>query len=180
MVISRQRQKIVLGAARDTPLGRIWVAATAEGLVAVSLWDDQDRFAAEVAQLAGGEPALVAAGETVVTEAVAQVTAYLAGERREFDLPIDWSVLTPFQTEVLRAVQAIPYGRLSTYGEIARQIGQPGAVRAVGRANATNPIPLVIPCHRVLGADGKLHGYSAPGGLETKAWLLRLEGSWLL
>jgi methylated-DNA-[protein]-cysteine S-methyltransferase len=74
----------------------------------------------------------------------------------------------------------VPFGRQSTYREIAEQLGQPGAVRAVGRANATNPIPIVIPCHRILGADGKLHGYSAPGGLETKAWLLRHEGSWLL
>jgi methylated-DNA-[protein]-cysteine S-methyltransferase len=80
----------------------------------------------------------------------------------------------------LRAVHAIPYGRLSTYGEIAAQIGNPKSVRAVGRANATNPIPIVIPCHRVIGSDGKLHGYGAPGGLETKAWLLRMEGSWLL
>ena len=93
---------------------------------------------------------------------------------------MDWSVLTPFQAEVLQAVYTIPYGRLLTYKDIAEQIGKPGAVRAVGRANATNPMPIIIPCHRVLGADGKLHGYSAPGGLETKAWLLRLEGSWLL
>ncbi len=67
-----------------------------------------------------------------------------------------------------------------TYADVAQQIGQPKAVRAVGRANATNPMPIIIPCHRVLGSDGRLHGYGGPGGLDTKAWLLRLEGAWLL
>jgi len=88
--------------------------------------------------------------------------------------------MTPFQRAALARVCAVPYGRTSTYGTIADELGQPGAVRAVGRANATNPLPIIIPCHRILGADGKLHGYGARGGLETKAWLLRLEGSWLL
>ncbi len=111
---------------------------------------------------------------------LAAVTAYLRGERRDFDLPLDWSKMTPFQRAALARVYVVPYGRTSTYGTIAEELGQPGAVRAVGRANATNPIPIIIPCHRILGADGKLHGYGARGGLETKAWLLRLEGSWLL
>jgi methylated-DNA-[protein]-cysteine S-methyltransferase len=88
--------------------------------------------------------------------------------------------MTPFQQTALQAVFTIPYGRLRTYGPIAQEIGKTGAVRAVGRSNATNPRPIIVPCHRVLGADGKLHGCSAPGGLDTKAWLLRLEGSWLL
>jgi methylated-DNA-[protein]-cysteine S-methyltransferase len=115
-----------------------------------------------------------------IAAAAGQIGAYLRREREAFDLQIDWSVLTPFQELALRAVFAIPYGQLSSYGEIARQIGKPRAVRAVGRANATNPMPIVIPCHRVLGSDGKLHGYGAPGGLETKAWLLRLEGNRLI
>jgi methylated-DNA-[protein]-cysteine S-methyltransferase len=109
--------------------------------------------------------------------ATRQIGEYLRGERREFDLPIDWTVLTPFQQRALRATYEIPYGQVATYGELARRLDQPGAARAVGRAEATNPMPLVIPCHRLIGADGGLHGYGAGVGLETKAWLLRLEGS---
>lgn len=109
-----------------------------------------------------------------------QLAAYFDGSRRQFDVAIDWSAFTPFQEQVLRLVSEIKYGQTSTYQDIARQLGKPGAARAVGRANATNPIPIIIPCHRVLGADGGLQGYGGPGGVETKAWLLRLEGSRLL
>jgi methylated-DNA-[protein]-cysteine S-methyltransferase len=104
-----------------------------------------------------------------------QIREYLAGERREFELDIDLSAMTAFQEAALRLTLAIPYGRVSTYSEIARQMGKPLAARAVGRAEATSPMPLVIPCHRVLGTDGGLHGYGAPGGVKTKAWLLELE-----
>jgi methylated-DNA-[protein]-cysteine S-methyltransferase len=110
-------------------------------------------------------------------EALQQIAEYLRGERQDFDLPIDWSVLTPFQEQALRATFAIHYGQTSTYGDIARGLSKPRAARAVGRAEATNPMPLVIPCHRVLGADGGLHGYGAGKGLETKRWLLDLERS---
>ena len=92
-------------------------------------------------------------------------------------MSIDWSVLTPFQERALRATYDIPYGRVKTYGEIAQLLGNPRAARAVGRAEATNPMPLVIPCHRVIGSDGGLHGYGAGEGLATKAWLLELESS---
>jgi len=93
--------------------------------------------------------------------ALDQITEYLEGRRREFDFAIDWSVLTDFQQQALRATAAIPYGKTSTYAALANQIGRPRAARAVGRAEATNPMPLVIPCHRVLGSDGGLHGYGA-------------------
>jgi methylated-DNA-[protein]-cysteine S-methyltransferase len=85
--------------------------------------------------------------------------------------------LRPFQLKTLKAVFGIPYGETRTYAEIAAQIGHPIAFRAVGRANATNPMPLVIPCHRVIGTDGKLHGYGGGDGLPTKEWLLKLEGA---
>jgi len=111
---------------------------------------------------------------------LAQLAAYLEGRAPHFDVAIDWSVLSTFQQQVLQCVLDIPFGQTRTYHDIAIQIGQAGAARAVGRANATNPMPIVIPCHRVLGADGKLHGYSGPGGVETKAWLLKLEGSRLI
>jgi methylated-DNA-[protein]-cysteine S-methyltransferase len=113
--------------------------------------------------------------QTKTTDEVQQISEYLLGERETFDLPIDWSGLTPFQEKALRATYDIPYGEVKTYGEIASQLGNPRAARAVGRAEATNPMPLVIPCHRVIGADGGLHGYGAGQGLETKAWLLKLE-----
>ena len=171
---------ITIGKLDETPVGTIWVAGSDAGLAAVSLWDGETRFAGEVVRLTGAAPDTTAPPGPVVAAALAQLAAYLRGERRDFDLPLDWSTMTPFQRAALARVCAVPYGQTSTYGTIADELGQPGAVRAVGRANATNPLPIIIPCHRILGADGKLHGYGARGGLETKAWLLRLEGSWLL
>ena len=102
-----------------------------------------------------------------------EIGEYLAGERREFDLPLSPSG-TPFQREVWRALQAIPYGECRTYGAIAAAIDRPKAFRAVGMANHCNPLPLLIPCHRVVGADGRLTGYA--GGLERKRFLLAIEG----
>jgi methylated-DNA-[protein]-cysteine S-methyltransferase len=106
-----------------------------------------------------------------------QVFQYLSAQRRDFTFAVDWSILRPFQRTVLEAVFAIPYGETCTYAEIAARIGRPNTYRAVGRANATNPMPLVIPCHRVIGMDGKLHGYGGGDGLPTKEWLLQLEGA---
>ena len=169
-----------VGALDNTAVGTIRVAASAVGLVVVSMWDDEARFAAEVARLTGRAPDPAALPSPIVTQALTELDAYLRGELGEFTTPIDWSILKPFQRSALELVCAVPYGRTTTYGAIAGQMGRPGAVRAVGQANANNPIPIIIPCHRILGADGKLHGYGARGGLETKAWLLRLEGSWLI
>ena len=166
-----------MGVLKDTPVGDIWTAVSEVGLIAVNLWGEQARFVTQVEALTGRPPQFEPKRVTAVNQ---QLSAYFNQERKVFDLPLDWSVLSRFQETALRAVYAIPYGQLLTYRDVAVQIGRPTAVRAVGRANATNPMPIIIPCHRVLGSDGKLHGYSAPGGLETKAWLLRLEGSWLL
>lgn len=168
---------VYIGELSHTPLGTIWLAVSDQGLTAVDLWDDRAQFVAKL-QATTGQAPIYAPAQTAV--AAQQLQAYLAKERTTFDLPIDWSVMTPFQVTVLQAVAKVGYGRLTTYKQLALDLGQPTAVRAIGRANATNPMPIVVPCHRVLGADGKLHGYSAAGGLETKAWLLRLEGSWLL
>lgn len=171
---------VTIGKLDNTLVGTIWVGATEDGLAATSLWGDERRFLAEVARLTGEAPEPTAAPGPIVTAALAQLDAYFRGELREFTVPIDWSVMKPFQQGALRLVCAVPYGRTTSYGAIAEQLGEPGAARAVGRANATNPLPIIIPCHRILGADGKLHGYGARGGVETKAQLLRLEGSWLL
>jgi methylated-DNA-[protein]-cysteine S-methyltransferase len=102
----------------------------------------------------------------------AQLEAYFAGELRAFELPLAPEG-TPFQQRVWRALCDIPYGETISYGELARRIGQPGAARAVGLANGQNPIAIVVPCHRVIGANGSLTGYG--GGLERKRWLLALE-----
>lgn len=110
--------------------------------------------------------------EGAFAEAAAQLDAYFAGELRAFDLNIRLSV-TPFQDAVLRELRRIPYGETRTYGEIAARIGRPKAVRAVGAANGNNPLPIVIPCHRVVGAGGRLTGFG--GGLGTKRYLLALE-----
>lgn len=110
--------------------------------------------------------------DALFAEARAQLDAYFAGELREFDLPLA-AAGTPFQREVWQALLTIPWGATRTYGAIARQIGRPDRARAVGAANGSNPISIVIPCHRVIGAGGDLVGYG--GGLPRKAWLLSLE-----
>jgi methylated-DNA-[protein]-cysteine S-methyltransferase len=115
--------------------------------------------------------------ESRTLEVINQLADYLNGTRRQFSIAIDFSSLTPFQVEVLRITSQIPYGETRTYQEIAVQMGKQHAARAVGRVEATNPIPLIIPCHRVLGSDGTLHGYGGPGGIKLKAWLLDLEKS---
>jgi methylated-DNA-[protein]-cysteine S-methyltransferase len=105
---------------------------------------------------------------------VAQIEEYFSGERRVFDLPVSLDG-TPFQMAVWKALARIPYGETRSYGQIAEAVGRPGAARAVGMANHANPIPIVIPCHRVIGHDGSLTGYG--GGLDIKARLLSMEGA---
>lgn len=157
------------------PIGPVWAAVSARGLVAVELGSDQSTIMQIIRRLGFDQISL---DSERTAQALEQIAEYLAGKRKSFDLPIDWSVLTPFQVQALRATFDIPYGEVRTYGELAQSIGKPRAARAVGRAEATNPMPLVIPCHRVIGSDGKLHGYGTGNGLETKAWLLKLERSW--
>jgi methylated-DNA-[protein]-cysteine S-methyltransferase len=109
-----------------------------------------------------------------VAEAVRQLSEYFAGERKEFDFPLAPEG-TEFQRAVWKRLQEIPYGQTISYGELARRVGNPKASRAVGAANGKNPIPIVIPCHRVIGADGKLTGFG--GGLPIKEALLAIERS---
>jgi methylated-DNA-[protein]-cysteine S-methyltransferase len=108
-------------------------------------------------------------------EVKAQLRAYFKRERKQFDLPLA-PVGTAFQRKVWQALRAIPYGQLVSYKSIAEAVGNPKAVRAVGRANGKNPIPIIIPCHRVIGSDGSLTGFG--GGLETKQRLIDLERAW--
>jgi len=112
----------------------------------------------------------------VTREAAISLQNYFAGERVSFDIPFDRSCFTQFQDEVYGAVSRIPYGSVKSYGEIAALIGRPKAARGVGAAVARNPLPIIIPCHRVVGSSGNLTGYSAAGGINSKKWLLLMEG----
>ena len=154
----------------------MWVAVSALGLVAI----DWDMSRAEFGgSLERRFPARVVYDETRTSLPLRQLSEYLAGVRRQFTLPIDFTGMAPFQVDVLRLTAEIPYGQTTTYKALATKLGNPRAARAVGRVEATNPIPLVIPCHRVLGSDGGLHGYGGPGGIKLKAWLLELEKAYL-
>jgi methylated-DNA-[protein]-cysteine S-methyltransferase len=166
-------QTISIGHTSDTPLGDLWVAVSEVGLVAVEFPTTRVEF---IAWLQLRHNTRVEFAPDKVREVVTQLREYAAGKRKQFDLPIDWTVLGDFQRRALRATFEIPFGETRTYKDIAVGIGNPRAARAVGRAEATNPMPVVLPCHRVLGSDGKLHGYGAGAGLDTKTWLLKLEG----
>ena len=117
-----------------------------------------------------------ASASPLLEEAVHQLKAYLAGRLRRFSLPLAWGSITGFRRDVLQVVAGIPFGELLSYGDITKLIGKPGSARAVGAAVGSNPWLIVVPCHRVIGSDRKLHGFSATGGLDTKTWLLQHEG----
>lgn len=164
---------IYTGDLNGTPLGDLRLAASDFGLVAVEWADSQSALDAYLARLK--RP--VQPDAKKIKPYARELSEYLNGKRTAFTIPVDWTFFTPFQREALQAVYRIPYGETRTYIDIAREINRPLAYRAVGAANAMNPMPLVIPCHRVIGADGKLHGYGGGEGLPTKEWLLRLEGA---
>jgi len=169
-----QKPTLYMGELKGTPLGNLWLAVSKLGLVAVEWSQSQAEFEAYLTKRFK-RPTQPDAGKTA--KAVAELREYLSGKRRTFAIEIDWSLMRPFQQAALQATFAIPYGETRTYGELAARVGRPRAARAVGRAEATNPMPLVIPCHRVIGADGKLRGYGGGEGLPTKEWLLKMEGA---
>ncbi len=155
--------KQMIFATMDSPLGEILLAGNEYGLTQVAFQD-------------GESPLSPAADwqrdDAVWATAVSQLTAYFAGELQTFDLPLAPKG-TPFQQKVWAHLQTIPYGRTITYGTIAQELGNPNSSRAVGAANGRNPIAIIIPCHRVIGSNGKLTGYA--GGLLVKEALLALE-----
>lgn len=171
-IMQSVEKTVWVGTEGHTPLGTLWVGLSDHGLVAVDIQTSFEAFERRLVRLGFRT---INHSQEKAQPALDQITEYLDGRRRAFDFQIDWSVMTDFQQQALRATAAIPYGETSTYAALANQIGRPRAARAVGRAEATNPMVLVIPCHRVLGSDGSLHGYGAGEGLATKSWLLELE-----
>jgi methylated-DNA-[protein]-cysteine S-methyltransferase len=161
-------------ASYDSPIGSGYVAATARGVVGVALpGRSEDSFLVELAQ--GVSPQVLEVPSRL-DEALRELDQYFAGKRTRFELPLDWSLVgSGFYGRVLRQTAKVPYGATATYGEVAARAGNPRAFRAAGTALATNPIPLVVPCHRVLRAGGVLGNYG--GGPEMKRFLLELEGA---
>jgi methylated-DNA-[protein]-cysteine S-methyltransferase len=162
-------------ATMDSPVGELLVAVTPRGLVAVS-FEDEGRERT-VARLTREVSPRVMEAAAPTDEARRELEEYFRGGRRSFELSLDRRLMGPFAEKVLRATSRVGFGQLATYGEIAARIDRPHAARAVGRALGSNPIPIVVPCHRIVGAGGALTGYA--GGLARKEILLRLEGSLL-
>lgn len=156
----------------DSPLGPLTVFVTPRGLVRLSY--PGEPVEAQVDELAATISPRVMAAPTRTDDVRRQLDAYFAGSRTSFDVPIDWRLVRGFANAVLRATARIPFGGISTYREIAAEAGSPNAYRAAGNALGSNPVPIVVPCHRVLHAGGGLGGYT--GGLDRKRYLLALEG----
>ncbi|MEV4435212.1 methylated-DNA--[protein]-cysteine S-methyltransferase [Streptomyces sp. NPDC049585] len=161
----------------DTAVGRLSLAASEDALLYCGFapMDVVQRLLSRVARHCTDDPSTVRPGRRAVLEqAQAEIDAYLAGERRAFSVPLDPRLASDFTREVLRAVdRQVGYGRTTTYAQVAATIGRPGAARAVGVALGSNPLCLVLPCHRVIGAHGRLTGYA--GGIPAKQFLLDLE-----
>ena len=147
----------------STPIGDLLLAGDQDALSLVGFPEGTMRYDPEPEWIYNEQP---------LANARKQLTEYFAGERKDFDLPLNLHG-TEFQLRVLEELKTIPYGETTSYGDIAKRIGRPKAVRAVGAANGRNPIPIIVPCHRVIGSSGHLTGFG--GGLDTKTALLRLE-----
>jgi methylated-DNA-[protein]-cysteine S-methyltransferase len=156
----------------DSPVGPLLVAATARGVCRIAFEPDGE---AELDRLARLHGACVMRSAHAVDPARRELDDYFERRRRAFDVPVDVTALSPFQRLVLDELARVPYGETATYGALAARVGRPRAARAVGGALNRNPIPIVLPCHRVVGASGDLVGYA--GGLERKRALLTLESA---
>ena len=150
----------------ETPIGPTLLTAEGDALTRVSMGAPRDAVQDDWEH--------VSSGPGILAEACGQLADYFAGTRVTFELPLA-PAGTDFQRRVWDALRTVPYGDTSTYGKVARALGEPQAVRAVGAANGRNPIGIIVPCHRVVGTDGSLTGYA--GGLDRKRWLLRHEAA---
>ena len=151
----------------ESPVGALKLVAHDQALVAV-MWDNEDHKRVRLAEL------IKNIQHPMLLKVKQQLEQYFAGQRQQFDLPLDFQG-TDFQQQVWQALLTIPYGETRSYKQIAEQVGSENAMRAVGAANGKNPISIIAPCHRVVGASGKLVGFA--GGLDNKAILLKLESS---
>jgi methylated-DNA-[protein]-cysteine S-methyltransferase len=161
---------VVIGKS-DTPIGRVQVTAGEAGLREVCLLGSQPMI-----DISSDNENQRSKAYAVASQALKEIIEYLSGKRTTFDVFLDWSAVTPFQKRVLEAASQIPYGEIRRYGEIAKSLGSINASRATGAALGKNPMPIIIPCHRVVAANGHLTGFSAADGIRTKQWLLELEG----
>ena len=166
---------IFLNVFKTDLLGKIGVAVNENGLLRLRMFqENKDAFLRLNSQFGEGEYTFSVPETRIVVE---QIQAYLNKEVKNFSLPIDWTVYTDFQRAVLQETYAIPYGETRSYGEVAAAIGKPKASRAVGQAEKSNHVPLVVPCHRVIGSDGSLTGYGGKDNIDLKAKILAFEGS---
>lgn len=157
-----------------SPVGPLWVAVSEAGLVAVHYGAAAGAWLTGLRRRGYGAAEQSAAKTETVRR---QIAEYLAGRRAAFETAVDWRGVTEFQRQVLEAALQVPRGQVLTYHAVAEQLGKPKAARAVGQALRRNPAPIVVPCHRVVAADGALRGYLGKSGIQTKAWLLQLEGA---
>jgi methylated-DNA-[protein]-cysteine S-methyltransferase len=160
-------------ATAESPFGTLLVAATGRGLVRVAFPEEDVDSVLE--RLARGVSPRIVEAPAPLDPVRRELDEYFSGRRREFELDLDWTLVGPFGRRVLKVTSEIPYGGVQSYGEVAADAGSPRGSRAAGNALGSNPIPIVIPCHRVLRTGGALGGYG--GGLERKRWLLELEGA---
>lgn len=167
-----QTAPLIEWAAMESPLGVLYIARNAAGVCNLDFGVDEMKFVERIDPLAHTHR-----NPDALATAMAQLEEYFAGRRRRFEVAVDLSQMTPFQRSVLHTAETIPTGNVWTYGQVAQYIGKPRASRAVGQALGNNPIPIIVPCHRVIGKDGSMTGYSGGGGVESKKWLLRLEGA---
>ena len=155
-----------------SPLGQLFVGVSRQGLCAVDFGRSEADFFKRFDRRARLEK-----NPRVVAQAMAELREYFSGARNRFSLPIDLSALTGFQRNVLGTACRIPSGQVWTYQRVAEEMGRPKSSRPVGQALGRNPIPIIVPCHRVIASDGSLGGYSGGSGLNAKRWLLRHEGA---
>ena len=158
----------------DSPIGTLVAAATPRGLATLSYEDFHGGVDAVLDSLAAKLSPRMLESPAKLDDVRRELDEYFEGRRRDFDLASDWSLASEFTRRILKATAAIPFGQTSTYGKVAAKAGNPKASRAAGRALGSNPIPIVVPCHRVVGTTGQLTGYT--GGLHRKIALLQIEG----
>lgn len=162
--------ELTFGELRETPLGVMSFVSSDSGIQQVNFCPL--KVLKQALKIGETQPSLN--GLQTLGTFLEELNEFLNGLRKTFTVTIDWSKITGFQRDVLEFTVCIPYGEIFTYGEVAKQLGRPGGARAVGNALRSNPLPICIPCHRIVGSKGELRGYQ--GGIEAKEYLLRMEG----